>query len=329
MRSLPWICFVLMGCSVAVPSPAPLLPEFPVPKPIHAAPLPPRAASESFRFLVGGHLYGDSRKVASPASTLLAARAQLASGEFDLMVACGDTFRFSTEDCFAQTTAALQPLPFPVFDAVGNHDVAVRSAYEKRFGQTYGCFVHAGCLFVVLDTELDAWQISGEQLHFLWEVFAEARARDDIRAVFCFGHKLIHCHRQRYFEVLVGSNALDGLTGPNRFAAHILPWLADIAHKKPVFWFGGDIGLEHTLPAFMDLDPSSGVTFLATGIGDLARDALLEVEVTGRNVQVRMRSLVGDEVPDLANFGLPAWHERFFPQGIAPELAALRALLPE
>jgi hypothetical protein len=329
MRSLVLTCLVLTGCSAAVSLPAPLLPEFPVPKAIHAAPLAVRPASDSFRFLVGGHLYGDSRKVDSPASTLLAARDQLAAGKFDLMVACGDTFRFSTEDCIAQTLALLQPLPFPIFNAVGNHDVAVRSTYERRFGQTYGCFVYAGCLFVLLDTELDAWQISGEQLQFLRAALAESNARDDIRAVFCFGHKLVHCHRQRYFEVLVGSNALDGFTGPNRFAADVLPLLAATARSKPVYWFGGDIGLQHTLPAFMDRDPSSGVTFLATGLGDLARDALLEVEVNGANVQVRMRSLVGDEQQDLANFGLPAWRERFFPQGIAPELAALRALLPE
>lgn len=329
MCRLLWTCLVLQACTSSGAAPAPLLPEFSPPNPIHSGELPKRAAGESFRFLIGGHLYGDSSGTVSPAATFTAACPSLAAADVDLMICCGDTFRFSTQAAFDQVAAQLGPLPFPVFNAVGNHDVAIRSAYEARFGATYGAFVHAGCAFVLLDTELRPWEIEGDQLAFLRRALSEAGHDSEIRAVFCFGHKLVHCHRQRYFEVLVGSNALDGLGGPNRFVRDVLPLLADVAKHKPVYWCGGDIGLSHTLHAMVDRDPESGVTFMATGIGDLPRDALLQVEVAGDTVSVRMRSLTGAPMSDVTDQGLAKWRERFFPAGLSPQLRALRAILPK
>ena len=173
MRRLLWTCLVLPACSTPDISPTPLLPDLSGPKPVYSRELPDRAATEPFRFLIAGHLYGDSKKAVSPAATFVAARQSLASADVDLMVCCGDTFRLSTQAAFDQVTAQLAALPFPVFNAVGNHDVANRSAYEARFGATYGAFVHGGCAFVLLDTELQPWEIAGGQLAFL--LLAKAR----------------------------------------------------------------------------------------------------------------------------------------------------------
>jgi hypothetical protein len=232
------------------------------------------------------------------------------------------------QPCFDRTAAALQRLPFAAFNAVGNHDVTERATYQARFGPTFGAFVHAGCLFVVLDTEAVSWEIEGAQLAFLRQVLTTASARTDLRAVFCFAHKLVFGHRQRYFEVLMGGNAFDGLTAPNHFAADVLPLLAPVAAQVPVFWCAGDIGTARTLPAFCDRDPVSGVTFLATGIGDLPRDAVLEVAVAGRDVQFALRSLTGQPVGKLADCDLAAWSKHVYPDGMPKELAALRATLP-
>ena len=126
---------------------------------------------------------------------------------------------------------------------------------------------------------------------------------------------------------MVGSNGFDGLRGPNHFAADVLPLLADVAKNKPVYWFGGDIGLQHTLPAFFDRDPVHGVYSVATGIGDDPNDAVLEVAVVGSDVHVQMRTLVPGHEDDLANYDLDRWRKRFFPIGMTPHLASLRALL--
>lgn len=322
-------CILLHACYVADAPPTPLAPDLPVAMRLTQAPLASRGGGASFEFLVAGHLYGDPAKTSMPADSIREALEDLAATGADLMVCCGDTFRRATPQCFAQTVDVLERLPFPVFNAVGNHDVNPRATYVERFGATYGAFVHGGCAFVMLDSEQTTWEITGEQLAFLRAALRTATARDDIRAVFCFAHKLVFAHRQQYFEVLLGSNALDGLTAPNHFASEVLPLLQQTAAHKPVHWFGGDIGVSHTLATFYDRDATSGVTFVATGIGDLARDSVVQVAVRGNEVLVSLRSLTGQPVGKLEDCGVKAWADRISPAGLPKQLEAFRALLPK
>ncbi|GAB4139797.1 MAG: hypothetical protein Fur0037_06180 [Planctomycetota bacterium] len=327
-RRLPIACLSLGACEGIGPPP-PAASDLPVPKAIVPAPLCDRSPSEPFSFLVAGHLYGDPEKAAMPAGTFKRAIPALAASGADLLVSCGDLFRIGIEQYFDETARALAGLPFPVFNAPGNHDVADRAAYERRYGPTLGAFVHGGCLFVLLDTERTVWEIEGDQLRFLERALSLAEERDDLRAVFCFAHKLVFCHRKRYFEVLVGGNAIDGLERKNRFVETILPLLARVAREKPVVWCAGDIGTAHTLPAFFDRDPGSGVLFLATGIGDLPRDCVLRIDVEGREVRPALVPLSGGAAPALEEFGPKAWARHVFPGGMPPEIAAIRDSLPD
>lgn len=329
MRRLLLACALLTACGAPKTTlPVPLAAGLPVPPILNGRALPERDAGAPLHFLVAGHLYGDPQHKGMPADSFVAAIPELARSGADLLVCCGDTFRIGVAPCFDATAAQLQRLPFAVFNAVGNHDVTDRAGYRARFGATHGAFVHAGCLFVVLDTELQPWEIEGAQLDFLRQVLAAAAARDDLRAVFCFAHKLVFAHRQRYFDLVAGGNAIDGLSGPNHFAAEVLPLLTACAEKLPVYWCAGDIGTAHTLPAFCDRDPQSGVTFLATGIGDLPRDALLDFTVVGGDVHVALRSLTGQPPLQLAAYDLAAWSAHVYPDGMPAALAALRASLP-
>lgn len=332
MRCIRWTCLLLAACSSPAPQtePAPLAAELPVPPILNGRRLPARAADARWHFLVAGHLYGDPKQTAMPAASFQRALPQLAASGADLLVCCGDTFRVGVPQCFDATAAVLQQLSAPVFNAVGNHDVVDRQAYTARFGPTFGAFVHGGCAFVLLDTELQTWEIAGEQLAFLRRALAAAAGRADVRAVFCCAHKLVFAHRQRYLEVLLGGNALDGMDEPrpNRFAADVLPLLAAAARTKPVYWIAGDIGTARTLPAFCDRDPSSGVTFLATGIGDLPRDCVLEVEVDGAEVQVSLRPLGGQAPRPLAEYDLRAWSKHVHPDGMPAGLQKFQATLP-
>lgn len=326
-----WIfvpCLLLSACYVADAAPTPLAPDLSVAARLTQAPLSSRTSEATFHFLVAGHLYGDPAQTSMPANSFRAAIEDLAATGADLMVCCGDTFRQATPQCFAQTTGVLERLPFPVFNAVGNHDVNPRDAYIEHFGNTYGAFVHGGCAFIVLDSEQPTWEIAGPQLAFLKRALQTAENRDDVRAVFCFAHKLVFAHRQQYFEVLLGSNALDGMTAPNRFTIDVLPMLKQTAAAKPVYWFGGDIGVAHTLSTFYDRDASSGVTFVGTGLGDLPRDSIVQVGVRGKKVHVSLLSLTAQPTSNLEDCGVKAWTDRISRGGLPKQLEAFRALLP-
>ncbi len=328
-RVVPW-ALVLSACGT--PPPTPVTPDLPVPRALNGRTLGQRDATTPLPFLVAGHIYGDMTRGQYPAETFRRALPQLAQlGE--LMFLCGDTFRLAADPWLTETAATLAELPFPVFNAPGNHDLTDRAAYERRHGPTFGAFVHGGCLFVQLDTERDVWQISGEQLALLRAALAEAERRPDIRAVFCFAHRLVFAHRQRYLEVLLSGNAVDGLSEPNRFAADVLPHLQAVAAKKPVHWWAGDVGTPGSLPFFFDRDPLSGVCFGAIGLGDLPRDVVARIEVQGgaagpASVTVTLAAIGGGATEPVEAFGVERWRRHRFPEGVPPDVEAYRTQLP-
>ncbi len=289
----------------------------------------PEAPGDAWSFLLGGHLYGDPAGQDALAATLAEASARLAAGGDDFLFTAGDTFRASAEPWFSATLAGLAALRMPVFNAPGNHDVANRAEYERRFGPAWGAFVHRGCLFVQVDTEAPPWEIGGEQLAGLRATLRLAAERDDVRAVFCVGHKLVFSHRRRYFSLLLGANAHDGLVGPNRFVADVLPHLAVVARKKPVFWCAGDIGIGRSLPLFVDHDETSGVTFVAVGLGGRPQDLLVRVRLAGGRVDLEPVGLGSEAPAPLADYGLAAWNARFGTATLPPAVAAYRDQFPD
>lgn len=291
--------------------------------------MPTADAAGGWSFLLGGHLYGDPAAQRALAATVVGARARLGMSRDDLLFAAGDTFRSASAPWLEDGLAGLGGLGMAVFNAPGNHDVGHRAEYEQRFGPTFGAFLHRGCLFVQVDTELVPWEIAGEQLGFLREVLGVAARRDDVRAVFCVGHKLVFSHRRRYFALLLGANAHDGLSGPNRFVVDVLPHLAAVARRMPVYWCAGDIGIGRSLPFFLDRDPTSGVNFVAIGCGDRPVDLLARVRIDAGKVAIELIGLGAEPPGALAEYGLDAWDARFATATLPPAVAAYRDRFPE
>lgn len=284
----------------------------------------------AFRFVVAGHIYGSpGLSTEKPARSLVGAVDRINDLAADLFVAVGDSFWVFEGDDRRRTMELFDRIQMPVFQAVGNHEMAGEDSYIDAFGPTYGAFVHGDCLFVLLDAESDAWDISGEQLQSLRRAVLQARQDPTIRNVFFFAHKLVFAQRQRYFELLVKGNSLDGLVRVNNFYQDVLPLLADLATQKRVFWFAGDVGTEQSYSLFWDRDPESGVVFLATGVGDTPRDALVIVEVsdTGEVVFGTM-SLGQERMGAIHEYGVAYWRARFFPNGLTKDLQTLRSSLP-
>ena len=71
--------------------------------------------------------------------------------------------------------------------AVKTPDVSNRALFVSRYGPTYYSFAYHGDLFIVLDGELDACNISVSGSAFLREALDGSEARN----VFVFVHKLI------------------------------------------------------------------------------------------------------------------------------------------
>ena len=60
----------------------------------------------------------------------------------------------------------------------------------------------------------------------------QARQDPAIRNAFFFAHKLVFAQRQRYFELLMKGNGLDGVVRVNNFYQDVFPLLAELATQK-------------------------------------------------------------------------------------------------
>jgi len=132
--------------------------------------------------------------------------------------------------------------------------------------------------------------------------------------VFLFAHKLLFVAKGTLFPVLAPHmNAQDGFTGSINFIKDVEPLLTRMAKDRAVYWFSGDIGIAHSETLFHHRDPVSGVTFIATGIGDLPRDLILQVDV-GENGAVRIQPVALNPetaVRPVEAYGVSHWRETF------------------
>ena len=195
--------------------------------PTGATALQPNAASTSFTFVVAG----DNRPAHSgdPLTTpLLDIVKQLSANPPAFVVWGGDTV-YGKQDVgidqqYAQFLAALKPIPAPVFNAPGNHEMVVQTMiscgttsdpwngelpdfsgsmkadYIKSMGPLYGIFRYGNAAFLVINTDdvLDATltkacsyngYVGKTQLAALQATLDQLAGDDTVAHVFCFMHR--------------------------------------------------------------------------------------------------------------------------------------------
>ena len=270
-----------------------------------------------YSFLLAGHLYGapENRRSVFPSSSFLANMDKINSIGARFFVSLGDNYRRANSVHIANyITSVASKLEMPLFNSVGNHDLTSRDLYEANFGKTYYHFAYNSELFVFLDSELDAGSITGDQLDFLLHIAQSAIENPDIRNVFIFSHKLIwSVNNPDYRIVFDHLNARSGYTDTDNFENDIKPILTDLSEHKAVYWVSGDIGCSWSLSLFFEKDRNSNVTYIATGIGDTERDAILQVNVSksGDEVAFTPISLTGQELQPMEYYGVDYWESHF------------------
>jgi hypothetical protein len=149
-----------------------------------------------------------------------------------------------------------------------------------------------------------------EQLNYFIKVIKEAD--ETIKNVFIFSHKLLWTVKTSKYQVVYKHlNSQNGYQYDSNFLGCIIPVLNDLAKDKNVFWISGDIGCSWSLPLFYDKD-SSGITFIATGLGDTGNDIILDVNINHGNIKIQSLSLGHDmDFNDIEKYNLEYWENYF------------------
>jgi len=259
----------------------------------------------SHSFFIAGHTYGSPGVDNEGLHPAFKNKFNLIQndGSVDFGILTGDIVITGTEQNWNEVDVDLNELGLPVYFAAGNHDMTDRALFESRYGQTYYSFVDHSDLFIVLDPNLDEWNISGDQLEFLENVLnTEAQ---NVNNIFVFFHQLLWWEPDNIFQN-VALNSFVGRAENINFSTEIAPLFASLTN--PVHMLAGDVGAFSTGSEFM-FHQFNNITLIASGMGGGIRDNFIIVDVhEDSSVSFRLIALNGDNVNalgELEDYELP------------------------
>ncbi len=274
-------------------------------------------------FFAIGHAYGAPENAHSiyPASSLMANVERINAAKPDFVALLGDIVRRSEPEQFRMLRRGLlDRIRAPVFNAVGNHDMTDRAAYESAFGRTYRSFRRGPARFVFLDTLLNRYHIVGEQKNMLDRAIDEVGRDPDLATLCIFMHHPIYFpgdpHFARVWALCNGKNH----PPESNFRADFLPQLVRLAESKQVLLIADDVGVSWSFPLMYE---KRGERFhcIATGLGDMDRDCIVKFVLDGPRVSVEPISLAGRPLPPLTQYTAESVAKQF---AIAPATGAKR-----
>lgn len=272
-----------------------------------------------YSFLVTGHLYGNpkNRNSPYPAATLLAAIDDINRSGAAFFVSLGDILWSPTKERLESFKRAVSDkIKLPFFNAVGNHEYSEKYKEFFKVSYTYYSFRRGAELFIVLDTESSRGEIAGDQLIFLEKVLAEGESDESVRNIFIFSHKLIWAPGKRRYEGLFKHiNSPEGYLKTGAYEKNVEPLLDKVS--KDLYFISGDIGIgEWSLPLFYDRVGKR--RYMAIGLGDTFRDAILNIEIGGSRVKLKLISLSGLHLDNIEFYDISFWNNYFKEQAIPP-----------
>ena len=248
-----------------------------------------------YSFFVAGHTYGvpnvNNEGVHPPFKSWFP---EINSRNLDFGIFTGDTVMRSTAADWDEIDADLAELTLPVYFAVGNHDMGKRELFVSRYGPTYHSFEHKGDLFIILDSELDPGNISGEQLAFLEETLRSAEARN----VFVFMHMVIWVREGTpYYELKGELNNKKRYDFRSNFWSEVEPLFREL--ESEVYVVAGDVGVPWAMPLFYD--HYENIHLIASGMGGSEEENFLFFHVGPGDVEIEVQRLDGKPL----NLGSP------------------------
>lgn len=279
-------------------------------------------SSENYSFIVSGHFHGSSTSVSTyPASTLLANIDTLNSSNSSFLMSLGDMF-IDVNDTYMDhyQKSLFNKLKMPLFNVVGNHDLANGNIYEKNYGKSFYSFTKASEFYIVLNTELNDGSIKGGQLEFFKNSLNKALT-ERIQNIFIFSHRPVWAeNNEKYKNIFKGNTRT--LLGSNNFESDIKPLLKQISNEKNIYWISGSLG-GGPASFFYDKEVGTNITFMQTAIRDQERDAALLVSVKNGYISFEGVSFTGQKLEPVENYNIDFWNKT-----IAPEQKFNFRLLP-
>jgi len=182
------------------------------------------------------------------------------------------------QNFWKRTQEDISKFSMPVHVSRGNHDGKLEN-FEKLFGKSYKKFFEGNDLFVILDLNLDHWNITGEQLTFLRNALRIDAKK--ARNIFIFSHQVLWYDKEKFPEPV--PNSLYDRSKETNYWSEIEPLL--VATNKPVYVFADDVGdfsmekRKRKNPIEYSYYKEKGVSYITSGMGGGVRDNFIIIDV--------------------------------------------------
>lgn len=229
----------------------------------------------SYSFFVAGHTYGKPGIDNCGLHPPFKKRFDLIrnNNKIELGFLTGDIVINGSENNWDEVDADLDVFDFPIHFAVGNHDMKDRELYESRYGRTYFSFKHRSDLFIVLDPNLNAWNISDDQLKFLKSILIGKTLSVD--HIFVFFHQVLWWDPDnKYGQIVV--NSTEGRAKKINFRSEVEPLFSGL--EIPVTMFAGDVGAFNTGSEYTE-HRHGNITYITSGMGSGVKDNFVQVNI--------------------------------------------------
>ena len=267
--------------------------------------------SQSFKFVVVGHIYGTiegADRIPSP--SLTSRLPELMDLDLSMLVSLGDIVRNSEKEDFRiLEEMLLSKVSFPVFNTPGNHDVQNRRLYESRYKTTYYSFKYGPVVMIFLDTELVKCEIDDVQRKMIETAVESALVDDEVKEIFVFMHKTFFFKNEDLYEVEsfnAGPNSWE-CYGSETFSNILEQRLIPASKKKPIYLFAGDVGAWGNLSPYYEELKDGALTMVMVGLGDVPTDAAVLVEVDGEDVALSLYPLTEKPMLSLETYSPEYW----------------------
>ncbi len=220
-------------------------------------------SQNQYSFFVAGHTYGqpgvDNIGLHPPFKekfSYIQSRSEIKFGVFT-----GDIVKSPSEQDWDEVDSDILNLGLPIYFAVGNHDMYDRDLFESRYGSTYFNFIYENDLFIVLDPNIDKWNISGEQLIFLQNTVNENSELVD--NIFIFFHQILWRENYNIYRDII-PNSTAGRADSINFWSEVEPLFHNLPNNTVMF--AGDFGATWKSTNVM-YDNYDNITFIGSGMG--------------------------------------------------------------
>jgi len=270
-------------------------------------------SEKPLKFLVTGHIYGNpyEEDLFHPATTLMTNIQIINQFELDMVVLLGDIVKESTEENFSNFSQNfLSYFTIPVFNAVGNHDIENRDLYIEKFGKTNFSFLFKEHLFIFLDTNIETYSLTDNQLDFIEDTISKSLGNNNVKSIHVFAHHVFFFENPNnssspYYRTNV-SYSMD-----RNVEKFIYKFLIPLSRETPIFLYTGDVGAwcGNLSPYYRKYDGSK-VTAIATGIGNCEEDSILIIEEINNEITLAVFSLLGKEMMTIDYYDDNYWKSR-------------------